>query len=173
MDEEMNLNRGYLELEVKMDRFVFNKSICAGYLALSDDLRPDVSLSREYLKDINWNVLSEVNYAIHLGFNDLNIISKKDNLDYISLGGIRLKNLLYKDIIQDNLITCNDFWTKQSIFFSGESKISINDILISGEEYLIDFNYYSVYYITSYNYFTFLLQSTLLQSCLLYTSRCV
>jgi len=163
MDEEMNLNRGYLELEVKMDRFVFNKSICAGYLALSDDLRPDVSLSREYLKDINWNVLSEVNYAIHLGFNDLNIISKKDNLDYISLGGIRLKNLLYKDIIQDNLITCNDFWTKQSIFFSGESKISINDILISGEEYLIDFNYYSVYYITSYNYFTFLLQSTLLQ----------
>lgn len=98
-------------------------------LALSDELRPDISLSRDQLKSLSWNIYSAIELAFWKGMEpykkeDLPIIkswiqSSSDKDDCFQLG----------NILNDPFIKVDGEWSAQDIIQTDKGQMSLHNIL--------------------------------------------
>ncbi|HLL70442.1 MAG TPA: hypothetical protein VK363_03360 [Pyrinomonadaceae bacterium] len=129
-------------------------------IALSDALRPDVSLSRDRLRNLSWNIYS----AIALTFRKALQPYKDENLPFNSsqiFGNIIGKeHFLLGNILTDPLLIIDGEWSKQSIIETKRGHQSLENLhtgLAQGESYEIrNLPYVSAFFHDTYgfNFFT-------------------
>lgn len=128
-----------------------------GFLSLKDKLRPELTVSRNKIVKLGWELTSQINYTIRKG---IEMIEEFSDIHYetsfVSPSG-HLGPLVYKEFAADPLIN-ESFWPQEKIFWvDSGSYVSINDILKSD----IEFEYSKSY--TFGSGFSYLLKRTLLQ----------
>lgn len=103
--------------------------VSAFCLALSDNLRPSLSLSRDELKGMSWEIYSAICLSFYRAMRDI-----PDQIKYYDVIRDYLyeKNLTYGDIIIDKSIRDENGWPAEKIINTDNGKMSLNEI----KEYL-------------------------------------
>lgn len=97
-------------------------------VALSDALRPDISLSRDRLRYLTWNVYSAVTLAFRKAigsYADASLPLAQSNV-FTSIIGT--ENFLLGNLLNDPLIACEGGWTSQDIIQTADSRMSLEKI---------------------------------------------
>lgn len=118
-------------------------------LAFKDNLRFNLSVSRDTIKSINWNIYSIVYYTFLKAFIQNNF----ENIFYNWSNIIRpyhLEKALLKEILDDPLIVQDDYWQSMPLFYLEDKKkyISIKELKEKGLEF--NFSYYTSNYSHSF-----------------------
>jgi hypothetical protein len=124
IDNPSNTKDFSINLEIK-PIYGYLAVTVVGIIELSDDLRPDLSISRNKLININWNLWSHLNYSLkellYLPYkakkngNFASIITRKKPSEY----------LLYNELLKDNLITDKQYWPSEPIISTNWGRLSI------------------------------------------------
>jgi hypothetical protein len=96
-------------------------------LALMDSLRPDLSISRDELRGLNWNIYSTINYSFSKSLSSLklpDLIIKPDIFSNI----YDHSSFLFGNLHNDPLLTSNKFWAVEKIFRINSQLYSLVDL---------------------------------------------
>jgi len=119
-----------------------------GIIELKDELRPNLSLARNKITCINWNTLSQLNYSIYKALQKISVLKANNQIDMVFLKSMTINDMLYKELVEDNLISGETSWVKEKIINFNKGYISIENINKSknGYEILLDVDSYSFNY---------------------------
>jgi len=99
-----------------------------GFLLLCDSLRPDVSLSREQIQKISWNVYSTISLAFSRALNaisDKNLpIESVDIFNHL----LGRENFLLGTLLEDPYINMDDGWANEKIIKTDGGRLSLKEI---------------------------------------------
>lgn len=122
-----NKNKNPLKIEINYsDSFPI-----IGYLELSDKLRPNLSISRNYIHSIPWSIWSTLNYTIRNNFPDE--FSDYKVINFLKNSNVTTSNF---ELNEDNLLLEEKYWAHEKLFHN--STVSIVEILEGANEFEVE-----------------------------------
>ncbi|MEK0336905.1 MAG: hypothetical protein QQN41_05660, partial [Nitrosopumilus sp.] len=139
------------------DHYKFKSIFSIGLIELKDELRPSLSLSRNRIISVSWNLISQLNYTIRKSLHQIEDIKlSTDDTNFISLNNITVPESLYEELLKDKLVTDNRFWANEKIIECNNKNFSVRSIVTNHSETEIEIPYI-------YSNFSGTLYRTLLQ----------
>lgn len=136
-----------------------------GVIDLKDFLRPGVSIARNKITSISYELCSYINLAIMRALNKSKNLKSLDLMpSFITLKNFSLGKITAGDLIMNKLICESNYWFNENIIESTNGFISIQKILASKKEHEIKISFsYLISQSRDYSKFEELLEGALLQ----------
>ncbi|MBL1241430.1 MAG: ATP-binding protein [OCS116 cluster bacterium] len=105
-----------------------HSSFKAGAITLGDHLRPDVSLSRDQLRNLTWQIHSTANLAITNALEATGYLLGDEPIDLFSDFLLADKELLFGRLIEDPYICIDGLWAEKAIISTDNGYTSYLEI---------------------------------------------
>jgi len=106
-----------------------------GAVALVDSLRPNLSVSRDRLLGLPWNVCSACSLALYRALGGVGVDLRAGRWEFFGVGGLTIKgSLLLGDLVQDRNLRPEGSWGEMPIIQTELGLLSIRELQLAVRE---------------------------------------